>query len=35
MTVKSNPEVFNVVKQRVTEDFERVRTAFLQGDGKK
>ncbi|MGY3235085.1 hypothetical protein ACVWZ4_004443 [Bradyrhizobium sp. USDA 4472] len=34
MTLKSNTEVFNVVRQRVTEDFERVR-AFLQGDGKK
>jgi phasin family protein len=35
LTVKSNTEVFNVVKQRMTEDFERMRTAFLPGEGKK
>ena len=35
MTVKSNTEVFNVVKQRMTEDFEKMRTAFLPGEDKK
>jgi len=34
MTAKSNADVFNVVKQRMTEDFEKLRTAFLPG-GKK
>jgi len=34
MTVKSNTDVYNVVKQRVTEDFEKMRTAFLPGEGK-
>ena len=33
MTVKSNTDVYNVVKQRVTEDFEKMRTAFLPGEG--
>lgn len=31
MTAKSNADVFNVVKQRMTEDFEKLRTAFLPG----
>ena len=31
MTAKSNADVFNVVKQRMTEDFEKLRTAFLSG----
>lgn len=35
MTVKSNTEVFDVVKQRIAEDFEKMRNAFLSGDGKK
>ncbi|MBR0825602.1 TIGR01841 family phasin [Bradyrhizobium manausense] len=35
MTVKSNTEVFNVVKQRMTEDFEQMRTAFFSGQSKK
>jgi phasin family protein len=34
MTVKSNTEVFNVVKQRMAEDFEQMRTAFLSGQAK-
>jgi len=35
MTVKSNTEVFNVVKQRMAEDFEQMRTAFLSDQGNK
>jgi phasin family protein len=35
MTVKSNTEVFNVVKQRMADDFEQMRTAVLSGQGKK
>jgi phasin family protein len=35
MTAKSNREVFEVVKQRMTEDFEQIRTSFLSAQGKK
>ena len=31
MTAKSNADVFNVMKQRMTEDFEQMRKAFLVG----
>jgi phasin family protein len=35
MTAKSNREVFDLVKQRMTEDFEQIRTSFLSAQGKK
>lgn len=35
MTVKSNREVFDVMKQRMTEDFEQIRTSFLSRQGNK
>jgi phasin family protein len=35
MTAKSNAEVFNVMKQRMADDFEQMRTAFLAGRGSK
>jgi phasin family protein len=31
LTAKANTDVFNVVKQRMTEDFEQMRAAFLSG----
>lgn len=31
MTAKSNNEVFDVVKQRMTESFEQMRNSFMAG----
>jgi phasin family protein len=31
LTAKANADVFNVVKQRMTEDFEQMRAAFMSG----
>lgn len=33
MTAKSNTEVFDVVRERITENLELIRTAFLAGRG--